>query len=284
MKTWISILVVGLAAIDNAVMAQCSGPNCTQGLSFTQPAFAPNSGLPALTSRTNCGCSTCDPRWPCSAGTCSSQNCQNIAPFQGQSGVSELQGGSGFLGQRQNDAYGTRPFAQNSSVGRQRLCPVTGAELGSMGPPIPVTVVGRTIYVCCQSCVAAVQRNPQEYLAKVQAELRGTVQERNWNPSSGGPRPSLIGPQDRQGNTPLAASSPQRLCPVTGEQLGSMGPPIPVTILGRTIYVCCNPCVAEVRREPEKYLSIVDQSVASESRFQRTAPATLQGWNGVRVQ
>ena len=54
----------------------------------------------------------------------------------------------------------------------QRTCPVTGEELGSMGKPIPVTVNGETILVCCQGCVKKVQANPDKYLAKVHAETR----------------------------------------------------------------------------------------------------------------
>lgn len=59
-------------------------------------------------------------------------------------------------------------------AGRQRTCPVTGEELGSMGPPVPVTVAGRTIQVCCAGCRRPVEKNPQKYLAIVDAELRGT--------------------------------------------------------------------------------------------------------------
>lgn len=51
------------------------------------------------------------------------------------------------------------------------MCPVTGEPLGSMGDPIPVTVQGRTIQVCCQGCVAAVQKNPEKYLKAVDDEL-----------------------------------------------------------------------------------------------------------------
>lgn len=54
----------------------------------------------------------------------------------------------------------------------QKTCPVSGHDLGSMGPAIPVTVKGQTIYVCCRGCVAKVQRDPDGYLRKVEAERR----------------------------------------------------------------------------------------------------------------
>ena len=53
----------------------------------------------------------------------------------------------------------------------QQTCPVTGEKLGSMGPPIPVTVEGKTIQVCCDGCVAAVKKNPKKYL-KIVADER----------------------------------------------------------------------------------------------------------------
>ena len=57
--------------------------------------------------------------------------------------------------------------------GGQRTCPVTGETLGSMGSPVPVTLSGQTVYVCCRACVAKAQRDPDVYLQKGQAERAG---------------------------------------------------------------------------------------------------------------
>lgn len=57
--------------------------------------------------------------------------------------------------------------------GGQKTCPVTGEELGSMGPATPVKVKGQTVYVCCRGCAAKVQRDPDTYLAKVPVERSG---------------------------------------------------------------------------------------------------------------
>jgi|DewCreStandDraft_4_1066084.scaffolds.fasta_scaffold311598_1 hypothetical protein len=54
--------------------------------------------------------------------------------------------------------------------GGQKTCPVTGEELGSMGQPIPVTLKGQTVYVCCRGCVAKAQADPDKALAAVAAE------------------------------------------------------------------------------------------------------------------
>ena len=50
---------------------------------------------------------------------------------------------------------------------------ISTEELGSMGDPIAVMAKGRTIYVCCSGCVDQVKANPDKYLAKVDAEMRG---------------------------------------------------------------------------------------------------------------
>lgn len=54
--------------------------------------------------------------------------------------------------------------------GGQRMCPVMDEELGAHGAPIPVTVRGQTIYVCCKGCIRDVQDDPDRYLAKVAEE------------------------------------------------------------------------------------------------------------------
>ena len=41
------------------------------------------------------------------------------------------------------------PPSEQSAALQQRICPVTGGPLGSMGKPIRTTVSGRTVYVCC---------------------------------------------------------------------------------------------------------------------------------------
>lgn len=52
-----------------------------------------------------------------------------------------------------------------------------------------------------------------------------------------------------------AAIAAQQVCPVSGQPLGSMGAPIPVTIDSHTIYVCCAGCIDAVKANPNKYLA-----------------------------
>lgn len=50
---------------------------------------------------------------------------------------------------------------------KQRICPVTGERLGSMGKPYKVRVKGRDVLLCCQGCEAQFMRDPDKYLAKL---------------------------------------------------------------------------------------------------------------------
>jgi membrane fusion protein, copper/silver efflux system len=49
----------------------------------------------------------------------------------------------------------------------QKLCPVTEKPLGSMGVPPKITIRGRVVFLCCKGCAAAVEADPDTYLAKL---------------------------------------------------------------------------------------------------------------------
>jgi hypothetical protein len=59
---------------------------------------------------------------------------------------------------------------ERAAIERQRICPVTDAELGSMGRPIPVEVRGRKIYICCKGCEAALLKSPDKFLQKLASQ------------------------------------------------------------------------------------------------------------------
>jgi len=51
---------------------------------------------------------------------------------------------------------------------KQKICPVSGEELGSMGAPIKVDVKGQPVFICCEGCKEELLAKPDEYLAKLQ--------------------------------------------------------------------------------------------------------------------
>jgi hypothetical protein len=86
-------------------------------------------------------------------------------------GGCRVSSGAGSVPPRRSDAVQAHAADETPRGKVQQTCPVTGEKLGSMGPPIPVTVAGKSIRVCCDSCVAAVKKNPNKYLKIVDDEL-----------------------------------------------------------------------------------------------------------------
>jgi len=85
---------------------------------------------------------------------------------------------------RDGPGYGTAAYASAAATphaaihrlpktpdARQATCPVTAAQLGSMGAPVPVEVDGRTEYVCCAGCVEELRENPEKYLRDTQPAM-----------------------------------------------------------------------------------------------------------------
>jgi membrane fusion protein, copper/silver efflux system len=50
---------------------------------------------------------------------------------------------------------------------RQKICPVTGKPLDSMGGPVRVNLDGRVVFICCKSCEKQLRTTPAEFLAKL---------------------------------------------------------------------------------------------------------------------
>ncbi len=56
--------------------------------------------------------------------------------------------------------------SDQAGIAGQRVCPVTGAALDSMGGPVKVLVGGQPLYLCCKGCLGKVQSAPEAYLRK----------------------------------------------------------------------------------------------------------------------
>jgi hypothetical protein len=58
--------------------------------------------------------------------------------------------------------------ADRALAARQKTCPVTDKPLGSMGPPVPVEVAGKIVFLCCKGCESELRENADRYLSKLQ--------------------------------------------------------------------------------------------------------------------
>jgi Cu(I)/Ag(I) efflux system membrane fusion protein len=52
-------------------------------------------------------------------------------------------------------------------IAKQKICPVTGEPLGSMGAPVRVNVAGKPVFVCCKGCEKPLLKNPAQHLSKL---------------------------------------------------------------------------------------------------------------------
>jgi hypothetical protein len=57
--------------------------------------------------------------------------------------------------------------SDRETADRQRVCPVSGEPLGSMGEPIKLDVEGREVWICCAGCEDALRKDPERYFAKL---------------------------------------------------------------------------------------------------------------------
>ncbi|MEQ8846807.1 hypothetical protein [Botrimarina sp.] len=131
-----------------------------------------------------------------------------------------------------------------AAIAAQKVCPVSGEALGSMGEPIAVTVGDQMVYVCCQGCVAPVRAEPAKYLAPARGAT-GSVP-----PGTEEVRADVF--KVSAADEPYIAA--QKTCPVMDEPLDGMGGPYKVHADGKAVYICCPGCAKKIAAEPQAYL------------------------------
>jgi len=67
---------------------------------------------------------------------------------------------------------------------KQKNCPVGGEALGSMGTPIKVMVGERAVFLCCEGCRSAVEKDPAKYLAIIDAAAAAPTPEAPATPAT----------------------------------------------------------------------------------------------------
>lgn len=60
---------------------------------------------------------------------------------------------------------------------------------------------------------------------------------------------ALLSTEDR------ALAEKQKICPVSGEPLGTMGAPKKINVAGRDVFICCPGCEEDLTSQPDKYLA-----------------------------
>jgi hypothetical protein len=68
------------------------------------------------------------------------------------------------LGEAARLTFTKATAADQKAIAAQKVCPVSGESLGSMGTPVKATRGDRSIFLCCQSCLKTVQADPNKFL------------------------------------------------------------------------------------------------------------------------
>ena len=127
---------------------------------------------------------------------------------------------------------------------KQKICPVSEEPLGSMGVPPKISVKGHDVFICCKACEKSLKGEPEKYLKK----LGHAHHKHSDDKEKIATNLKKLSEKDQE------TAHKQKICPVTGKPLGSMGAPKKVSVKGHDVFVCCPGCVDTVKKDPDKYL------------------------------
>ena len=176
-------------------------------------------------------------------------------------------------------------------------CPISGGKLGSMGDPIVKMYDGREVRFCCAKCppkfekeLAADMAKLDEAIVKDQLALypidtsivtgkKLPEKPVDWVYNN---RLIRLGADTEKAefqkdpakylgalNAAVVAKQskdyPLKACPVSNEELGGMGEAKDVVIGGRLVRLCCGKCEKDVRKNPAKFIAMVDDARAGKA-------------------
>jgi hypothetical protein len=200
---------------------------------------------------------------------------------------------------QQTETKSTLTESDHLQIAVQKICPVTGKQLGSMSEPIKVQVGQQVAYLCCQGCqgkqisaehwktiqsnIAQAQGtcpimgkpvdanmkstvvNGQQVfvccppcIAKIQADAEGSLKKVNASYVSHVAK-------ERQVKSDQLHITAQAICPVSGENLGTMGAPIKVQVGEEVAFLCCKACVG--KQINEEHWKTIQLNLASAQKI-----------------
>lgn len=114
-------------------------------------------------------------------------------------------------------------------------CLITGEKLGSMGDAVVKVYDGREVKFCCGGCVKPFEKDQAKWMKKLDEAIISAEM----------------------------AAYPLETCVVTGEKLGGMGDPVDYVYQNRLVRFCCSGCIAPFKKDPAKYLGLIDAALAA---------------------
>lgn len=58
-----------------------------------------------------------------------------------------------------------------------KICPISGGEIGSMGEGYPVEHEGKSYKLCCEGCLKDFEKDPAKYSKMADEEVKSSVQQ-----------------------------------------------------------------------------------------------------------
>ncbi|MHC5113080.1 MAG: hypothetical protein ACYTGP_01470 [Planctomycetota bacterium] len=122
-----------------------------------------------------------------------------------------------------------------------RTCVVTDEPLFEKGKDVATNLVyqDRLVRLCCRMCERKFKADPKKYLAKLD-KATADAQRKEY---------------------------PLQTCVVAGGALGGMGEPTEMVVAGRLMRFCCAGCEPKVKKDPVKYMVVVDQAWQKKGKF-----------------
>jgi YHS domain-containing protein len=116
-------------------------------------------------------------------------------------------------------------------------CVVSGEKFGGeMGEPMNQVYHNRLVRFCCQMCAPAFTKNPESYLSRLDS--------------------AVVANQ--------IAAYPLNTCVISGQKLGSMGPPVDYVYGNRFVRFCFWGCVDAFNENPTEGLAKIDAAMKAE--------------------
>jgi hypothetical protein len=137
-----------------------------------------------------------------------------------------------------DESHGDMAASASTAAYPLKNCPITGAELGTMGDPIVEIIEGREVQFCCKACPDKFKANSALYFQKMDNEI-------------------------------IAMQSPDYpldFCMVSGDELGGdHGEIIDVVVNNQLFRACCDGCVKDIKANPAKFSAILSDARAGKT-------------------
>ena len=143
----------------------------------------------------------------------------------------------------------------------QKICPIQGTRLGTMGTPVKLLLNGQPVFLCCKGCEDGedgARKNPEKTLRRVEElkQAKGKPPTAASSSKETRVKAALAKLSDEDRN--LAAA--QKYCAIEqGNLLGSMGTPVKIMVQGKPVFLCCAGCEEEAKSHPDQTLATVEK-------------------------